>query len=137
MAVSGTGPVCVNLLIFVDSRGIYPWQSHARFTPDFPLNCNAIFQIVSKTFDSVRSLCQNPVQTIANIADSAKIVTNPSPHCRAIPLAAPFAAGQKGQLFEQGDISLGLQQRAMQRGQGVFAMPAQGFGCHIRRQQQL
>ena len=79
MPVSGTGPVCVNLLIFSDSGGIYPWQSKTRFTPDFPQNCNAIFQIISEKLIFVISLCQDRGQTMANTADSAKFVTNRAP----------------------------------------------------------
>jgi hypothetical protein len=114
LPVSGTGPVCVNLLIFSDSGRIYPWQSKTRFTPDFPLNCNEIFHIISEKSIFVISLCQDRGQTMANNTDSAKVVTNRAPTLIVdSPLAAPFAPRQKGQLFEQRYISFGFQQRAM------------------------
>ncbi len=81
--MSGTGPVCVNLLIFSDSGRIYPWQSKPRFTPDFPQICNAIFQIISEKSVFVMPLCQDRGQTMANNTDSAKIVTNRPPNLTA------------------------------------------------------
>jgi hypothetical protein len=107
--VSGTGPVCVNLLIFSDSGRIYPWQSKTRFTPDFPQNCNAIFHIISEKSIFVMPLCQDRGQTMANNTDSVKIVTNRARNLIAgSALAAPIAPRQKSQLFEQRNIGFGF-----------------------------
>lgn len=79
-AVSETGPVCVNLLIFSDFAPNHLWQGAGEKSPDFPQNYHAMLRIVSKIWQSVMSLCQDRGQTTAKADDSANL-DNGSARC--------------------------------------------------------